>query len=142
MEPRPEGLGNLLEAAGMTLEDGLQWSRGPKASETHSSGTNSRKGIDASMEPRPEGLGNLSTGTRWRMTIPRFNGAEARRPRKRSVRLRDVGCYRCFNGAEARRPRKPDMNQSSGRQKQMLQWSRGPKASETSIPDCRVDEVF
>ena len=85
---------------------GLQWSRGPKASETSLLLIRGLPGSGASMEPRPEGLGN--TAERLQAAVSAAQLQWSRGPK--ASETSNSGIHRrpdslCFNGAEARRPR-------------------------------------
>ncbi len=106
MGPRPEGRGNDLHLRGARRgNDPLQWGRGPKAAETMADTS-----VTVYTAALQWGRGPKAAETaRARCLRPRgssFNGAAARRPRKRLCRTRPRLRASTFNGAAARRPRK------------------------------------
>ena len=58
------------------------------------------------MGPRQKSLGNFAACKSLCVRISRFNGAEAKKPRKFRLYITGVTGYRSFNGAEAKKPRK------------------------------------
>ena len=108
MEPRPEGRGDaaIEPDVGFRLDASME----PRPEGRGDLGLpGAVRGVPlASMEPRPEGRGDGSRKVIRGAFIASFNGAAARRPRRLAeFGVRDLVDY-------------------------VLQWSRGPKAAETS----------
>ena len=82
------------------------------------------------MGPRQKSLGNYHSYSWTLLLLSRFNGAEAKKPRKLSGIWYNYSLYYCFNGAEAKKPRKYWSADDIWAYIVSLQWGRGKKASE------------
>src|SRR5438270_192044 len=113
---------------------GLQWGRGLKATEIHVRVARGRDVRRASMGPRPEGHGNQGVSDRPGSDVPASMGP---RPEGHGNRLADQRPQRSRPASMGPRPEghgnSPE-NRSRFGEVFTLQWGRGLKATEMSMP--------